>query len=149
MLWVEESFAFVCDTFFWMDCFKPEASSSGLGLLVVMASHRASRWPQGPPPGEREQFSAWHCCQVCIFQGHMKLTFIATPGLGAETLKTLLFRSLSGLWGGTFFRVCMPAPALMLWNRERVKLPEAARWRRGCLIALGGKENAWQSVVFL
>lgn len=53
------------------------------------------------------------------FQGHMKLVFIATPGLGGKSWKVLLFRSLSDGGGETFsWGFCMPVHGLLLWEKE-------------------------------
>lgn len=65
----------------------------------------------------------------------MKLTFITTPGLGAEKLKDL-FRSLSGLWGDFLEFACQRAPERCETGRGSL----GGRWRTECGGSTRGKK---------
>jgi hypothetical protein len=118
MSWVRESFAFVL----WLLCsnglFWNGGLFSGVGLLVVLASHSA--WWQ--PPGQSHLMSEssfqHDTVNKCIFQGHRKLFFRCHSRFGSEKAEKPFCLEVWVVCGGTFYRVCMPAQDLLLWNRE-------------------------------
>lgn len=122
-----------------MDCFETEACVSGMGHLVVVATHPVMLCFPGQSHLKSESSYQHGTVNKCsVFQGREKKKKKKGKKKKKQlsqllqvwernSWKALLFRSLSGLWGD-FYRVCMPAQDLLLSDREKEKLPEAVRW---------------------